>query len=148
MRSLDILSNKLLYKILVTIFGESAGGAAVHYLLLSPQAEGLFQKAISQSGSALNPWAYETNPEDRAHKLARDLNITFTDNADLIRQLREVKPSEMTRVVPSMVEYVSFAAFIKNANNNYRLIGFFLFRKSLEESQRHYRLFHLVIQKI
>jgi para-nitrobenzyl esterase len=34
----------------VTIFGESAGGGAVHMLLTSPLAKGLFQKAIVESG--------------------------------------------------------------------------------------------------
>jgi para-nitrobenzyl esterase len=34
----------------VTVFGESAGGVSVHMLLTSPLAEGLFQKAIIQSG--------------------------------------------------------------------------------------------------
>lgn len=34
----------------VTVMGESAGGMAVHALLSSPAAEGLFQKAIIQSG--------------------------------------------------------------------------------------------------
>jgi para-nitrobenzyl esterase len=34
----------------VTIFGESAGGTNVYTLLLAPQAKGLFQRAISQSG--------------------------------------------------------------------------------------------------
>lgn len=34
----------------ITIFGESAGGVSVHSLLTIPQAEGLFQKAISESG--------------------------------------------------------------------------------------------------
>lgn len=92
----------------VTIFGESAGGAAVHYLLLSPQAEGLFHKAISQSGSALNTWAYEVSPETVTYQLAKSMNITFKDNADLIRQLREVKPSDMWRSTPSMTDYVSF----------------------------------------
>ena len=37
----------------VTIFGESAGGTAVGTLLSSPIAEGLFHKAISQSGSGI-----------------------------------------------------------------------------------------------
>jgi para-nitrobenzyl esterase len=36
----------------VTIFGESAGGSNVFTLLLSPQAAGLFQRAIVQSGGA------------------------------------------------------------------------------------------------
>lgn len=34
----------------VTIFGQSAGGVAVHSLLTIPDARGLFHKAISQSG--------------------------------------------------------------------------------------------------
>jgi para-nitrobenzyl esterase len=34
----------------VTIFGESAGGMAVHLLMVSPPAEGLFHGAIAQSG--------------------------------------------------------------------------------------------------
>ncbi|KAL6434742.1 hypothetical protein ACFW04_005157 [Cataglyphis niger] len=42
----------------VTIFGESAGGAIVHYLTISPLAKGLFHKAICQSGVVNNPWAF------------------------------------------------------------------------------------------
>nr|WEQ60888.1 esterase [Phaedon brassicae] len=42
----------------VTIFGISAGGASVHYQVMSPTAKGLFHKAICQSGSVLNPWPY------------------------------------------------------------------------------------------
>ncbi|MGN6422100.1 MAG: carboxylesterase/lipase family protein [Asticcacaulis sp.] len=34
----------------VTIFGESAGGAAMHTLLTSPQSKGLFNRAIIESG--------------------------------------------------------------------------------------------------
>jgi para-nitrobenzyl esterase len=34
----------------VTIFGGSAGAMSVNYLMLAPQARGLFQKAISESG--------------------------------------------------------------------------------------------------
>lgn len=41
----------------VTIFGQSAGAASVHYHMLSPSSKGLFQQAISQSGSALALWA-------------------------------------------------------------------------------------------
>jgi para-nitrobenzyl esterase len=36
----------------VTIFGESAGGMSVGALLASPQAKGLFHKAIAQSGAS------------------------------------------------------------------------------------------------
>ncbi|CAG7829375.1 unnamed protein product, partial [Allacma fusca] len=41
----------------ITIFGESAGGASVHYLTLSPSTKGLFNKAIIQSGLATPHWA-------------------------------------------------------------------------------------------
>lgn len=37
----------------VTVFGESAGGVNVYSLLVSPRAEGLFQRAIVQSGGLL-----------------------------------------------------------------------------------------------
>jgi para-nitrobenzyl esterase len=37
----------------ITIFGESAGGASVGMLCISPLAQGLFQRAIAQSGSPL-----------------------------------------------------------------------------------------------
>ncbi len=39
----------------VTIFGESAGGIAVSMLCASPEARGLFQGAISQSGGSFGP---------------------------------------------------------------------------------------------
>jgi len=39
----------------VTIFGESAGGGSVHTMLTSPQAQGLFHKAIIQSGGGRAP---------------------------------------------------------------------------------------------
>ncbi|MDE3144887.1 MAG: carboxylesterase family protein [Bacteroidota bacterium] len=38
----------------ITIFGESAGGVSVHSLLTIPSANGLFQKAISESGGGRN----------------------------------------------------------------------------------------------
>lgn len=41
----------------VTLFGESAGGSSVHYQILSSSSEGLFHKAILQSGVSFNRWA-------------------------------------------------------------------------------------------
>lgn len=53
----------------VTLFGQSAGGASVHFHLMSPMSRGLFQRAILQSGSALSPWAV-TPFRDAASRLA------------------------------------------------------------------------------
>ena len=41
----------------VTVFGESAGASSVSLHLLSPLSQGLFIRAISQSGVATCPWA-------------------------------------------------------------------------------------------
>jgi len=38
----------------VTIFGESAGGMAVGFHVVSPMSTGLFQRAISHSGTFYN----------------------------------------------------------------------------------------------
>lgn len=38
----------------VTLFGESAGGASVHYHMISEQSRGLFKRAIAMSGVAFN----------------------------------------------------------------------------------------------
>lgn len=90
----------------VTVFGESAGGAFVHYLILSPMARGLFARAISQSGSALNPWTYENDPQDVAYRFAEKLGITFSNNADLIEKLRLVPHKELIKAVPGTLDYV------------------------------------------
>uniref|UniRef100_A0A7G3AA86 Carboxylic ester hydrolase n=1 Tax=Lutzomyia longipalpis TaxID=7200 RepID=A0A7G3AA86_LUTLO len=54
----------------VTLFGESAGGASVHYLLLSDLAKGLFHRAIVMSGTAFDPWAFPPDL-DWAARLAK-----------------------------------------------------------------------------
>lgn len=48
----------------MTIFGESAGAAAVSMHLLSPKSSPYFQRAIAQSGSATAPWATESKYSD------------------------------------------------------------------------------------
>lgn len=42
----------------VTIFGESAGGESVAYLLCAPRAKGLFHKAILQSPNMSNKFIH------------------------------------------------------------------------------------------
>ncbi|XP_036007083.1 fatty acyl-CoA hydrolase precursor, medium chain-like isoform X2 [Fundulus heteroclitus] len=47
---------------LVTIFGESAGGVSVSLLLLSPLSDGLFHRAIAESGTAAMDVLVSDNP--------------------------------------------------------------------------------------
>ncbi|KAJ8687537.1 hypothetical protein QAD02_023331 [Eretmocerus hayati] len=73
----------------VTIFGESAGGASVHYLALSPLAKGLFHKAILQSGVACNTWACSSTVE-HAYKICEILGNKSKDPAVLVEFLRTI----------------------------------------------------------
>ncbi|VEN56371.1 unnamed protein product [Callosobruchus maculatus] len=77
----------------VTIFGESAGGSAVHYLILSPMAKGLFHKAIAQSGCATNGWA--VSKRHGAHLLAEALGIHSTDEKVILEQLQQIPVEEL-----------------------------------------------------
>ena len=66
----------------VTLFGMSAGGASVHYQMLSPHSVGLFQRAISFSGSALNWWAHIQDPKEQAVLVASEVGCPFNENVD------------------------------------------------------------------
>ncbi|XP_046977394.1 juvenile hormone esterase-like [Vanessa cardui] len=76
----------------VTIFGESAGGASVNYHMLSQTSTGLFHKAISESGTALVPWA-EAPPSEakrNAFRLAKFLNCPQSPSERMIICLRNL----------------------------------------------------------
>ncbi|MYD55304.1 MAG: carboxylesterase family protein [Chloroflexi bacterium] len=62
----------------VTIFGESAGGMSVASLMASPESDGLFQKAIPQSGAGHNGLSVEeTNAT--AFKFCEALGVAADD---------------------------------------------------------------------
>lgn len=54
----------------ITITGLSAGGSSVQIHYLSPLSKGLFNRGISQSGSALNSWILQENAREKAVRLA------------------------------------------------------------------------------
>jgi carboxylesterase type B len=107
----------------VTIFGQSAGGASVEYLTLSPMAAGLFHRAIIQSGSVLNPWAFAREPRERAFTLGRKLGLHTNDTKELLTFLRKVTPQ-------ALVDAASQTLTPEDARNN---IGI-PFVPSVEES--------------
>ncbi|XP_014218898.1 esterase E4 isoform X2 [Copidosoma floridanum] len=74
----------------ITVFGESAGGASVHALCLSPLARGLFQKAIIQSGAVSNPWAHISSNKDVGFSVAKALGKNCTSTLETILFLRTV----------------------------------------------------------
>lgn len=74
---------------LITLFGESAGGASVSIHLLSPVTRGLAKRGILQSGTMNAPWSYMTR--ERASKIASDLVQDCNCNASLL----ETRPHEV-----------------------------------------------------
>lgn len=56
---------------------------------------GLFNQAISQSGSAVNTWAISYDTRDVAFKLGEKLDIKTSDSAELVAKLAEYSPKEL-----------------------------------------------------
>ncbi|XP_015838352.2 esterase B1 isoform X1 [Tribolium castaneum] len=78
----------------VTIFGESAGSAAVNYLCLSPLSKGLFHKAIAQSGSPLNYWACGSR---NAKTVAQFLRFNDPSEEKLLGFLQKLSAKKIVR---------------------------------------------------
>lgn len=83
----------------VTIFGESAGGIAVSMLCASPEAKGLFEGAISQSGGSFGPTRPTTYPGENMKRLAEaeQAGLAFAKNAGAasIAELRKIPPEKL-----------------------------------------------------
>ncbi|KAH8241262.1 hypothetical protein KR032_005721 [Drosophila birchii] len=88
----------------VTVFGESAGASSVQLLLLSPLSKGLFHRAISQSGSALNPWSMSASSSQRAARLAANLGYVGANNTEEILDfLRRVPAMKLVEAAPTTI---------------------------------------------
>lgn len=74
----------------ITLMGVSAGAAAVHLHMMSPLSEGLFDRAIVMSGSALAPYSEPvSDPLAQAMKQGEILGINAFNTPHLITELRE-----------------------------------------------------------
>ncbi|RZC33822.1 COesterase and/or Abhydrolase 3 domain containing protein, partial [Asbolus verrucosus] len=71
----------------ITIFGQSAGSASCAYQLLNQQSQGLFRGAILESGTAINPWAYQRRAREVAFATAALINDTFSNSNDSVALL-------------------------------------------------------------
>ncbi len=94
----------------VTVAGQSAGAASVHDLLASPRAKGLFQQAIAESGSGLNP-----PPGDMATAQALGVAVMAAAGAQSLDDLRKLTPAELDATAAKAKaggQHVSFAPSI------------------------------------
>lgn len=83
----------------VSLIGLSAGGASVHYLILSPLSAGLFNKGFSLSGTALCPWALDENPVQKTKQLSALLGCPTTDSRAMYKCLKR-RPAQ--KIVESL----------------------------------------------
>ena len=81
----------------VTIFGESAGSWAVNALMASPQAKGLFQRAIGESGGQFAPMDSLGAAEKAGQKLATTLKAGQGSPADAVKALRALPPEDLLK---------------------------------------------------
>ncbi|XP_025192338.1 esterase E4-like isoform X2 [Melanaphis sacchari] len=72
----------------VTITGMSAGASSVHYHMISPMSNGLFNRAILQSGSAFCHWSYTENVEQKTKYIANMLGCPTNNSVDIVECLR------------------------------------------------------------
>ncbi|KOB71341.1 Uncharacterized protein OBRU01_13925 [Operophtera brumata] len=82
----------------VTIFGESAGSVAVTYHMISPMSNGLFHKAIAQSGVCIDDSGIATGAKERAFRVAKLLGKETTDVQELLRFLRSVPATKLANM--------------------------------------------------
>ncbi|XP_055953429.1 esterase E4-like isoform X1 [Argiope bruennichi] len=75
----------------ITLFGQGSGAASVFMHILSPQSQGLFSRAIMQSGSALCDWALEGEPLGYAREIAQRVKCP-TDSPTAILDCLRLKP--------------------------------------------------------
>ena len=85
---------------LVTVFGESAGAMSICDLMVSPLADGLFQRAVSESGSFGD--AYPLNREDtveKAEKTGQEIAVKLGCDtaADVLAAMREKTADEVVK---------------------------------------------------
>ncbi|CAH1773070.1 unnamed protein product [Owenia fusiformis] len=81
----------------ITIYGESAGAAAVSHLMLSPMAEGLFHRGITQSGVATVYWGIARNYlKELSNLLGEKLDCPSRDSKALTNCLQDKDPKEVT----------------------------------------------------
>ncbi|KAL2730930.1 juvenile hormone esterase-like [Vespula squamosa] len=101
----------------VTIFGGSAGASSVHYLTISPLAEGLFHKAIAQSGLATNFWASTLDePRKYGYQLSEKLGFKSFDPKAVFDFLRKVDVKKLIKY-QSYEKLMIFSPFLPGVDN-------------------------------
>ncbi|KAI4466363.1 carboxylesterase [Holotrichia oblita] len=92
----------------ITIAGQSAGAGSVHHLLLSPTTKGLFQSAITLSGSALALWAKPMSRElfVVTNVTAQTVGCSFPDTKSMVECLRKIPARDLVNAVNVFRQFI------------------------------------------
>nr|XP_055162650.1 cocaine esterase-like [Nyctereutes procyonoides]XP_055162651.1 cocaine esterase-like [Nyctereutes procyonoides]XP_055162652.1 cocaine esterase-like [Nyctereutes procyonoides]XP_055162653.1 cocaine esterase-like [Nyctereutes procyonoides] len=94
----------------VTIFGESAGGISVSSHVVSPMSQGLFHRAIMQSGVALLPGLTVSSSDEVSMRVAKLSGCGQVDSEALVGCLRSKSEEEILAIskhfkfIPAVVD--------------------------------------------
>lgn len=81
----------------ITLFGQSAGGASVSHVALSPDAKGLFQRVIPMSGSAAAYFGVSYHQPWTTYEVARSFSCNMTSDNEVVECLRQKEAIELVR---------------------------------------------------
>lgn len=116
----------------VTIFGESAGSASVHFQILTPMAKGLFKKAIMQSGTSTCVWAKQKDPEKNAFDLARLLGMESNDKEAVLKFLRQVPAEDLAKITSKTFSATDIYNFLPIIEQSFTGVESFITTNPLE----------------
>lgn len=91
-------------------------------------SQGLFNKAIAQSGNAFSPWSYVQNPIEHGFNLGKFLGFQGNDPEELVAFLKEIPADEIVTAVYNIQQNLKK---VSSENNSYNQR---IFRYILETS--------------
>ncbi|KAI5695016.1 hypothetical protein M8J75_009496 [Diaphorina citri] len=93
----------------ISLMGHGTGAACINFLMTSPAVpDGLFQRAILMSGSALSSWALVRDPAQYADQVAAQLNCSSLEAAEpLLQCLRNLPLEALMRVRLEVPDYTT-----------------------------------------
>ncbi|KAB7500173.1 Carboxylesterase 1C [Armadillidium nasatum] len=122
----------------ITLFGESAGAASVHYQMLSPGSKDLFHRVIMQSGNLLPRWASSKYNKKLAIDAGNALGCPFKEKREVfLKCMQEIdahklldlsfnttiigftkNPSLMTKLHDDFEKYGPFSLYLNGYSDS------------------------------
>ncbi|XP_075982677.1 juvenile hormone esterase-like [Anticarsia gemmatalis] len=105
----------------VTLAGQSAGAIAAHVLSMSKAAEGLFQRVIMMSGTAISS-LYSPSPyfaQFLVKQLLAKLAIEATDPHEIYKRLIELPAEKLWEANRDLIDKIGFLTFVPTVESSF-----------------------------